>query len=165
MNLDDVAVRIAKDLGEVVFVGAFAVITHIGTYRQTRDIDLALGSPVSDETLEELGYRVLQEGGKRVIRTQDGIKIDIFTRDVSRIPVTKIFETAITRRLGADEIRVMCLEALLIAKMRASRDQDISDLQQLCTIKGKSIRWDVVESLATSVEVSNLRNTARIFSR
>lgn len=159
------AVKIARDLGEVVFVGAIAVITHIGTYRQTRDIDLALASPISDEALEELGYRILQEGGKKVIRTQDGIKVDFFTRDVSHIPVPKIFETAITRKLGAGEIRVMCLEALLIAKMRASRDQDISDLQQLCMIKGKSIRWKVVESMATSVEVSNLKNTARVFSR
>ena len=165
MNLDSVAVKITKDLGEVVFVGAFAVITHVGTYRQTRDIDLAVASPISDNRLEELGYRVFQEGRKRVIRTQDGVKMDIYTDDVSGIAVPKIFETAITRRIGADEIRVMGLEALLIAKMRASRDQDIEDLQQLCRVKGRSIRWDVVESMAAQLEVSNLRNTVRALSR
>ena len=165
MNLDGVAVRITRDLGEVVFVGAYAVMTHVGAYRQTRDIDLALATPAREEELERLGYRVFPEHGKRVIRTQDGVKIDIYLRDVSGIPVPSIFETAITKRLGADEIRVMCLEALLIAKLRASRPQDVDDLQRLCSVKGKSVRWTVVESMATPVEVSNLKNTVRVFSQ
>lgn len=165
MNLDRAAVKITRDLGEVVFVGAYAVIAHIGIYRQTMDIDLALATPISDEELERLGYRIFWERGKKVIRTQDGIKIDIYHQDVSGIPVPQIFETAITRKLGADEIRVMCLEALLIAKIRASRPQDISDLQQLCRLKGRSVRWEVVESMATSVEISNIKNTVRVFSR
>ncbi len=165
MNLDRAAIQITHDLGQVVFVGAFAVITHIGAYRQTRDIDLALATPINDEELERLGYRVLPEGRKKVIRTRDGIKVDIYRHDVSDIPVPEIFRTAVTRKLGKEEIRVMCLEALLIAKMRAARDQDISDLQELCRLKGKSVRWEVVESMATLVEVSDLRNTVRVFSR
>ena len=44
MSLGSVAIRISRDLKEVIFVGAFAVICHIGPYRRTRDIDLALAS-------------------------------------------------------------------------------------------------------------------------
>lgn len=164
MSLDHVAVEITRDLGEVVFVGAYAVIAHTGIYRQTKDIDLALATAISDGELERLGYRIFQESGKRVTRTRDGIKVDIYLRDVSGITVPQIFATAITRKIGVNKIRVMYLEALLIAKLRASRPQDISDLQRMCELKGKLVRWEVVESMATPVEVSNLKTTVRAFS-
>jgi len=35
VSLGSVAIRISRDLKEVVFVGAFAVICHIGPYRRT----------------------------------------------------------------------------------------------------------------------------------
>jgi hypothetical protein len=38
MNLDSIAVRVSKELKDVVFVGAFAVICHIGPYRSSQDI-------------------------------------------------------------------------------------------------------------------------------
>lgn len=121
MSLESIAVRVSRDLKEVVFVGAFAVICHIGPYRRTRDIDLALAAPLSDQEFEGLGYRIFHESGKKVIRTREGVKLDVYTRDVSGIPVSQVLKTAVVKRVGSDEIRVMCLEALLIAKMRASR--------------------------------------------
>ena len=69
------AVSISEDLKRVVFVDAFAVTYHIGPYRHAHDIDIT--SQISDEELEGMGYRVLREGGKRVIRTEEGIKLDI----------------------------------------------------------------------------------------
>jgi len=42
MNLDSIAVRVSKELKDVVFVGAFAVICHIGPYRSSQDIDDSL---------------------------------------------------------------------------------------------------------------------------
>jgi predicted nucleotidyltransferase len=158
-------VRVAHDLkGEVVFVGAFAVVCHIGPYRQTRDIDFALAAPVSYEKFEKLGYRVFVEGGKKVVRTGEGVKIDAFTRDISGIPVSRIFETAVDKQLEADKVRIICIEALLIAKMRAARPQDIADVQELCRRRGKSIHWDIVDSVATSVESAELRNVVAAFS-
>lgn len=164
MSLESIAVRVSRDLKEVVFVGAFAVVCHIGPYRSTRDIDLALATPLSDDEFEKLGYRTFNESGKKVIRTREGVKLDVYTRDVSGIPVSDVFSTAVVKQVDSDEIKVMCLEALLIAKMRASRPQDIEDVQTLCRRRGKTIRWDVVDALATSMESAELKNVASAFS-
>jgi predicted nucleotidyltransferase len=164
VSLESIAVRVSRDLKEVVFVGAFAVVCHIGPYRRTRDIDLALATPLSDEEFEQLGYRIFHEGGKKVIRTKEGVKLDVYTRDVSGIPISVVFETAVTKRVGKGQVKVMCLEALLIAKMRASRPQDIEDIQTLCRRLGKTIRWKVVGELATSMESAELNNIVAAFS-
>ena len=163
MNLDKVAIEITQNLKHVVFVGAYAVMTHIGPFRRTRDIDLALASPISDEELEKLGYRIFLEKGKKTIYTHGGVKIDVYLKDVSGIPVSRIFDTAITKQIGKHNIQVVCLEALLIAKLRAARPQDIDDIQQICRMKGKEIDWKVVESLAEPMEVLDLKMTASVF--
>jgi hypothetical protein len=82
VSLESIALRVSRDLKEVVFVGAFAVICHIGPYRRTRDLDLALATPLSDEEFEGLGYRTFNEGGKKVIRTPEGVKnvVSAFSR-------------------------------------------------------------------------------------
>jgi hypothetical protein len=98
VSLAGIAMRVSRDLKEVVFVGAFAVICHIGPYRRTRDIDLALATPLSDEEFEGLGYHIFHESGKKVIRTPEGVKLDVYTRDVSGIPVSEVFKTAVMRR-------------------------------------------------------------------
>lgn len=163
MSLESVAARISEDLKRVVFVGAFAVTCHIGPYRHTHDIDLAVAYQISDGELEGMGYRVLREGGKRVIRTEEGIKLDIYTKDVSGISIPFIFRTAVTKRIRSKEIKVICLEALLIAKMRAARPQDIEDVQMLCGRLGKTIRWDIVDLLATPIESAELRNVVSAY--
>ena len=163
-DLEEIAVRVSEDLKDVVFVGAFAVACHIGPYRRTRDIDLALAAPLTDDAFEELGYRIFYESGKRVIRTREGVKLDVYTRDVSGIPVSVVFRTAVTKRVRSHGIRVMCVEALLIAKMRASRAQDIEDVQTLCRRLGKRISWEVVDTLATSMESAELKNVVTAFS-
>lgn len=142
MDMDRAAVQITKDLKEVVFVGAYSAISH-GISRGTHDIDLALASAVTDEEFEGLGYGVFNEGGKKVIRTEDGIKMDVYTKDVSGIPVQRIFATAIKIRAAGSPVRIMCLEALLLAKMRAGRPQDTDDIKQLCKLRGKTIRWEL----------------------
>lgn len=156
MELDRVAAAITKDLKEVVFVGAYAAIKY-GVVRRTHDIDLALATPMTDEEFEKLGYRVFSEGGKRVIRTRRGVKMDVYTKDVSGIPVQQVFANAVTIRAGESRVRIMCLEALLLAKMRAGRPQDSDDIRQLCRLRGKMIRWDVVDSMAKNLEATELR--------
>jgi hypothetical protein len=101
VNLESIAVRVSRDLKDAVFVGAFAVVCHVGPYRRTRDIDLALTTPMSDEAFEELGYRIFEENGKKVIRTREGVKLDVYTRDVSGIPVSDVFKTAVVKRVGS----------------------------------------------------------------
>jgi SepF-like predicted cell division protein (DUF552 family) len=164
MNFDSIAVRVSKELKDVVFVGAFAVICHIGPYRSSQDIDVALATPLSDEDFEALGYRIFIEGGKKVIRTPEGVKLDVFTRDVSRIPIKEIFRTSVIKRIRGSEIRVMGLEALLIAKMLANCPQDIEDVQQLCRRLGKTIKWDVVDEMASQQESAELKNVVSSFA-
>lgn len=156
MNLDKTAVQISKDLKQVVFVGAYAAIQH-GVTRSTRDIDIALATPKTDEELEKLGYQVNEERGKRIVRTKDGIKIDIYTKDVSGISIEEIFATALAIQKGGTTIKIVCLEALLLRKMRAGRPQDNEDLRRLCRLHWKKIRWDLVESMARSLETVRLR--------
>ncbi|MEM3671451.1 MAG: nucleotidyltransferase [Thermoprotei archaeon] len=156
--------RVSRDLKQVVFVGAFAVNCHVGMYRSTLDIDLALAVPLSDRKFEELGYHISYGGREKVIRTPEGVKLDVYTRDVSGIPVFEVFATAVTKRVRSHETRVMCLEALLVAKMRASRPQDIEDVQVLCQRLGKFIRWDLVNTLATPTESAELKNVVSAFS-
>jgi predicted nucleotidyltransferase len=158
VNLDRVAIGVARDLKEVVFVGAFAVICHVGPYRSSQDINIALATPLGDNEFEALGYRIFHESGKKVIRTPEGVKLDVYTRDVSGIMVSDVFRTAITKRIRRNEVRVMGLEALLIAKMRASRPQDIEDLHELCRQLGKTVKWNVVNELATPEESAELKN-------
>ncbi|MDE1854154.1 MAG: nucleotidyltransferase [Thaumarchaeota archaeon] len=156
MELDRVAADITGDLKEVVFVGGYAAIKY-GVERMTHDMDLALATPIAEAEFEKLGYGVFIEGGKRVVRTRHGIKIDIYTKDVSGIPVPQIFETAVTIRAAHSEVRIMCLEGLLLAKMRAGRPQDNDDIRRLCRLHGKEIRWELVEKMAKGLESTQLR--------
>ena len=48
LNLKREAVSITDELGDVVFVGAFAV-NYYSPYRTTRDIDLVIASPWTKE--------------------------------------------------------------------------------------------------------------------
>jgi len=168
MNLDETAVSISKDLKQVVFVGAYAVVSHLGSFRQTRDIDIALASPISERELEELGYKTRIEAGKKVTRTEDGVKVDIYRKDVSGIPIEQVFATAVPKKVGKNPIMIMGLEALLLAKMRASRPsrpQDSTDIQELCRHRGKDVNWSLVKSLVLNdVEYENLKNTVKALS-
>ena len=159
MNINSEAIQISLDLKEVVFVGAFAVTAHVGAYRRTADIDLALASTVDDAALERMGYHLRLESGKEVRRTPGGVKIDIFRRDVGGISVKKIFETAEDKSFGKRRLKVMGLEALLLAKHRAQRPQDIEDMRMLIVVRSRAIRWDILESMATPVEVAELKKT------
>lgn len=156
LNLDRTAVQIAKDLKRVVFIGAYAAISH-GATRSTKDIDIALAAAKTDEELGKLGYQVSEERGRKIVRTKDGIKVDIYTKDVSRIPIREIFATAQTIKKAGVPIKIISLEALLLAKMRAGRPQDNDDLRQLCKLRGKDIRWNLVEIMAERLELVRLQ--------
>jgi predicted nucleotidyltransferase len=88
----------------------------------------------------------------------------VYTKDVSEIPVPEIFASALTVRKAGSPIKIMCLEALLLAKMRAGRPQDNDDVRQLCKLRGKAVRWDLIESLARGLEAIQLRQYVSAFS-
>ena len=162
MNLLKEAQKISEELDDVVFIGAIAVHAHTGRGRQTHDIDLALASPLSDEELENRGYFAHLENGKKVLRSPRGVRVDIYTEDVSGIEVSVISRTAETKSLGKGEtIRIMCLEALLLAKLRASRPsrpQDAQDIRELFSYRKLRIDWAVFQALgANETEFANLK--------
>ena len=98
------------------------------------------------------------ENGKEVTRTPRGIKVDIYDNDVSDIPIETIGRTATNIPVDnkGTALKVMGLEALIIAKHRAkrpARPQDDQDLLELARTKYDKINWDLLRSVATKSEV------------
>ena len=162
LNLKREAVSITDELGDVVFVGAFAV-NHYFSYRTTRDIDLVIASPLDERKLIRLGYSKFESRGVTWF-TPRGVKVDFFTRDVGGIPVAWIMEKSVQVSFRNKTYRVICLEGLVLAKHRAGRSSDIADLQQLLRNCGKGIRWDVMEEIADRVELDELRKISQALS-
>ena len=164
MNPIEEAEKITEELGDVVFVGAVAVMVQLRTkHRRTRDIDLAMVAKLSKEELEAKGYRTYYEKGKEITYTPRNIKVDIFTKDVSRIPIETVYSTSVSFSGKNRTIKVACVEVLLIAKHRAARPQDIEDLQNLCKNKGKSINWTLLEEIAETTEMSEIKTVVNAF--
>ncbi len=146
---------ITEELGRVVFVGALAV-NHYARFRRTKDIDLVMAGPLSESRLSALGYRKRQGSGKSWY-TPRGIQADFYTRDVGGMPVDWILKTSVPVKVGKKEIRVICLEGLILAKHRAGRSQDVADLRQLIERRGGSIKWELMNQIGTDLEIAELR--------
>lgn len=73
-------------------------------------------------------------------------------------------KTSVPAKVGKKAIRVISLEGLVLAKLRAGRSQDIADLQQLMANCGNEIRWEMVGEVATELETTELRRIAKAFS-
>ena len=154
------ALLINEELDGVIFVGAIARYFHTKVMRESEDIDFAIVKPITNEELDVKGYKTLVEGKKEITRTPRGVKIDIFRHDVSRIPIDVIRDTSAEVQEGKSRIRVIGLEALLVAKHRAQRDQDVEDIKDLIQRKHRQIRLDVLRQITESeVEYSSIQTT------
>jgi len=163
-NLEQEAIKITDELGRVVFVGALAV-NHYSNYRTTKDIDLATAAPLEEEKLVRLGYTRWSESKGGSWLSPRGIKVDFYTRDVGRIPVTWILDHTVQVKLGKKkEIRVICLEGLILAKHRAGRTTDIADLRQLLTHRGGNIDWNLMAEIAEALEIPELQKISKAFA-
>ena len=164
VNLEQEAIKITDELGRVVFVGALAV-NHYSNYRTTKDIDLATAAPLEEEKLVRLGYTRWSESKGGSWLSPRGIKVDFYTRDVGRIPVTWILDHTVQVKLGKKkEIRVICLEGLILAKHRAGRTTDIADLRQLLTHRGGNIDWNLMAEIAEALEIPELQKISKAFA-
>lgn len=144
------ALEISKELDGVIFVGAVARYFHTKVMRESEDIDFAIVKPITNEELDARGYKTYTEGRKEITRTPRGMKVDIYKHDVSRIPIKVIRDTSIEIQEGKAKVRVIGLEALLVAKHRAQRDQDTEDIRELVRRKHKQIRLDVLRKITES---------------
>lgn len=137
---------------------------HLGTkHRDTKDIDLAMIAKLSKEELEDRGYKTYYEKGKEITYTPRGIKVDIYTNDIGEILVEIVYSTSVNFSGKNRNVKVACVEVLLVAKHRAGRDQDIEDVQNLCRIKGKLINWTLLEKIAKSTEISQIKTVVNAF--
>jgi predicted nucleotidyltransferase len=153
------AVAITKDLGDVTFIGAVAVLLHVGRGRESQDLDFAILTPLSKEELEQKGYFTRIENGKEVTRTPRGYKIDIYSRKpIKGISIEEIVETGISKEINGQPVRFASLEVLMVLKYRAARTQDIEDLQMLAQRKSREIRWGVIKELTSDIEYQDLKN-------
>jgi hypothetical protein len=50
-NLLNEALKIAQELGDVIFIGALATYLHTKNRRDSQDLDFVVPSPISDEEL------------------------------------------------------------------------------------------------------------------
>jgi predicted nucleotidyltransferase len=154
------ALEISKELDGVIFVGAIARYFHTKVMRESEDIDFAIVKPITDEELDAKGYKTYIEGRKEITRTPRGMKVDIYRHDVSRIPIKVIKDTSIEVKEGNTKVRVIGLEALLVAKHRTQRDQDIEDIRELVRRKHTQIRFDILRQIVESdVEYASVRTT------
>ena len=163
LNLEQEALSITGELGNVAFVGAFAV-NHYVSYRSTRAIDLAISSPIDESKLVRLGYTKWETRKATSWITPRRIKVDFYTKDVGRIPVNWILKNAELVQRGSGSYKVICLEGIILAKHRAGRTADIADLRQLLTRRSDSVRWSVMEEIAKPTETAELRKLSDILS-
>lgn len=158
------AVRITRELGDIVFVGAIAVYLYTRRNRITRDLDFAIASKVTRDELAMKGYRILQERGKEVTRSPRGYKIDIFDRDVSGIPVETIFQTSKVIGKSGTMIKIASLEVLIVAKhtaSSASRPQDDDDLYYIAQTNFKKINEELLRQLVDDYKFQDIMTTMK----
>jgi hypothetical protein len=164
-QISNEAVQIAKELGNIAFVGAAAVYFHTKSDRSrtTHDLDLAMATPISNEYLEEKGYRIFEERKKeKSIWTPRNSHVDIFTEDVGNISVKYIINTAKSIPVGkrGEIVRVANIEVLIITKYRANRQQDAADLFAIAKTKFSEIDWSSLKSLTKSdYEFQDIKTT------
>lgn len=141
------ALKIAQELGDVIFIGALATYLHTKNRRDSQDLDFVVTSPISDKELLDKKYQKSLTG-KQPWFTPRGVKIDIYTRDIPGVSFEAIVKYSKEFPVGKrGSIRVLGLEPLVVAKHTAQRDQDIEDLQSIAKSKLKEINWDVVQSI------------------
>lgn len=164
------AIKIAQDLGDVIFIGAVGIFLQTKETRESHDLDFAVAKELSPEFLDSKRYFVRRVGGKEARFTPRGYKVDIYTKDVSGIPIDKVVQTAhtIPVRKGIF-LKAASVEVLVVSKFRAAqkrRGTDDTDLRTLAQKKYKDIDWAVLESLADSdIEFQQIKMTVDALSR
>ncbi len=158
------AIDITKDIGDVIFIGAVAIMLHTNQGRSSADLDIALSTTISDEELEQKKY--IRHTDKRDSwYTPRGYKIDIFRKDVSKIPMNLVVETSkIVPVDSKNKVRVAGLECLIVAKSRANRPIDREDLRLLAKRKFEEINWDVLKSMTKlDIEFTTIKSTMNFY--
>lgn len=108
--------------------------------------------------------------GKEARYSPRGYKVDIYTEDVSGIPIEKVIETAQNIEIKRDIIlKAAGVEVLVVSKFRAAqkrRGTDDTDLRTLAQKKYRNINWSVLETLTDSeIEFQRIKNDTDALSK
>ena len=158
------AIDITKDIGDVIFIGAVAIMLHTKMGRPSADLDIVLATELSDEDLAEKKYIKLADK-RDSWQTPRLFKVDIFRKDVSKIPIKSVIDTSKIIQVDShNTLRVASLECLIVAKNRAKRPQDLEDLRLLAKKKFNEIEWDVLKSISkTEMEFNGIKSTMTFY--
>ena len=157
------AIRITQDLGGVVFIGAVGILLQTKVTRESQDLDFAVAKELPAELLDEKQYFTRKIKGKEVWYTPRGYKIDIYTKDVSGIPIDKVIATAKDIEVKREvTVKAASVEVLVVSKFRAAakrKGADDTDIRTLAQRKYKGIDWDLLKTLTMSeIEFLRIRN-------
>jgi len=144
------AVEIAKDIGDVVLIGAAAVMLHTKIGRSSEDLDFALTTELSDDALLDKGYIKLRDK-RDSWQTPRHFKVDFFRKDVGEIPIKSILDMSTIIQVDTkNTLRVISLECLIVAKSRANRSTDREDLRLLAKKRFNETDWDIIKLISKS---------------
>ncbi len=164
------ALKITEDLGPVTFVGALAVFLHTKNTRESQDLDFVIAKPISKEELLDKGYKFITEHGKEKTYTPRNYKIYVYTdRPLNRISIKTIIDTSKDFKVDnkGSTVHAMGLEALIIAKFRANREeQDYPDLRSLAIQRLDDIDWKMMKKIVDdTTEFDDIRNTIKYVAK
>jgi predicted nucleotidyltransferase len=159
------AIKITQELEGVIFIGAVATHMHTTSTRDSQDLDFVLAAPIADEDLISKGY-YKSITGKQPWFSPRGVKIDIYNGDIPGVSFDNMIKYSKEFTVKGNSIRVIGLEALIVAKHTAARDQDIDDLRNMAKNRLKDIDWNTIKSITkddykTSLIKSDMQALAR----
>ena len=97
------ALLITKELGDVIFIGALSIYLHTKRLRESQDIDCIVEQSISDDELIDSGYKKDYRNGKEIWYTPRGIKIDMYTSDVGKIPLQQLISNSVRIPVNKNE--------------------------------------------------------------
>lgn len=158
------AVEIANDIGNVVLIGAAAVMLHAKVGRSSEDLDFALTTELSDEALLDKGYIKFRDK-RDSWQTPRYFKVDFFRKDVGEIPIKSILDMSTMIPVDSkNTLRVISLECLIVAKSRANRPTDREDLRLLAKKRFNEIDWDIIQSISKSaMEFDTMKKNMKFY--
>jgi len=124
-------------------------------------------SQKSEVQFLDLNYRFINENGKERIYTPRNYKIDVYdSRDLNEITLNRIIETRSTIPVDKKKttVNAICLEGLIVAKYRAKRDQDQTDLSLIAMYCFKKIDWKLLQTFTKDdVEFRQIVETMKFY--
>ncbi len=158
------AVEVAKDIGDVVLVGAAAVMLHTREGRSSEDLDFALASELSDDILLDKGYIKLRDK-RDSWQTPRHFKVDFFRKDVGLSALL----LATMRHSKLITFNVFLVSTLIIIDMPSIdligiSPTDREDLRLLAKKRFNEIDWAIIESISKSdMEFESMKRNMKFY--